>query len=74
MITYDPDGGIGYVQRREWKAGSIRGWIFGFEWITINPQKNGRVPGILWTAPTYVTELVGYQFRREGRAFVMRLG
>src|SRR4051794_5983683 len=27
-------------------------------------QKKGRPPGILWSAPTYVTELVGYLLRR----------
>src|SRR4051812_19629506 len=33
-------------------------------------KKNGRVPGILWNTPTYVTELVGYLYRRSKTAFV----
>src|SRR5436190_17886073 len=33
-------------------------------------KKNGRAPGILWNAPTYVTELVGYLNRRNKTVFV----
>jgi hypothetical protein len=36
----------------------------------MGPKKNGRVPGILWNAPTYVTELVGYLYRRKKRPIV----
>src|SRR5438445_7085514 len=47
--------------------------IFAFHWITIGQKKNGRVPGIRWSAPTYVTELVGYLLRRSSREFVRNL-
>src|SRR5262249_15689696 len=45
-------------------------WKLGFFWNRLVTNKNGRVPGIRWSAPTYVTELVGYLFRRGGRDFV----
>jgi hypothetical protein len=34
-------------------------------------NKMGAVPGYIWIAPIYVTELVGYPYRRRTRAFVM---
>jgi hypothetical protein len=30
----------------------------------------GAIPGYFWSAPTYVTELVGYLYRRNTRPIV----
>jgi len=48
-------------------------WYLVFDWTTIGQKKNGRVPGIQWSAPTYVTELVGYLLRRSVRKIVRDL-
>ncbi len=46
----------------------------GFFGLQLLNYKNGRVPGIRWNAPTYVTELVGYLYRRNSSRFVIRSG
>jgi hypothetical protein len=39
----------------------------------VAPQKKGRTLGILRGAPAYVTELVGYLYRRTNGVFVIDL-
>ncbi len=38
--------------------------------LRVSGKENGHDPGIRWTVPTYVTELVGYCYGRSPSAFV----
>ena len=62
-LTLNDSPFAGVNSESEIASGHSPGYAWNF-WSILGQQKKGALPGYCWRAPTYVTELVGYLYRR----------